>query len=194
MSEDPDDGEPDQRPIITTRLILKSPEEEERNLAVTLAADPVVSRNLAAAPGDYWRCGGRTLVVISRSIRATIGVTGFGPMTDRPETTEVATWIGEPYWGRGYATEATQAVVDLAFADTGVLALWCSNRVSNSRARRVIEKCGFQFRETGMSRSPVSLGAIPVERFVLERRNWTSLKSWGADKKEEGDVAYESLS
>ena len=105
---------------------------------------------------------------------------------------EVATWIGEAFWGRGYATEATQAVVDLAFADTGATAVWCSNRVSNSRARRVIEKCGFQFRETGMVRSPVSLGAIPVERYVLERRNWASLKSWASGTGEESDVARDS--
>ena len=193
MSEDADDDEPDQRPIITKRLMLKSPEERERNLAITLAADPVVSTNLAAAPGDYWQQGGRTLVVISRSVRTTIGVSGYGPMIDHPDAVEVSTWIGESYWGRGYATEATQAVVDLAFAETGAPALWCANRVSNGRARRVIEKCGFQFRATGMARSPVSLGAIPVERFVLERRNWASLKSWGAEDKEEGNAASDRL-
>jgi RimJ/RimL family protein N-acetyltransferase len=64
--------------------------------------------------------------------------------------------------------------------------------VSNGRARRVIEKCGFQFRETGMVRSPVSFGAVPVERFVLERRNWASLKSWGAGAREEADVARDN--
>ena len=193
MSHPPDDGDPDFRPIITRRLILKPPTEEERDLAVGLAADPVVARNLAAAPGDYWRAGGRTLVIISRSVRSTIGVCGFGPMTDRQDAIEVATWIGEAYWGRGYATEASQAIVDLAFADTGATAVWCSNRVSNSRARRVIEKCGFQFRETGMVRSPVSFGAIPVERYILERRNWTSLKSWAAGLGEESDGAHETL-
>ncbi|MCB1496232.1 MAG: GNAT family N-acetyltransferase [Bauldia sp.] len=192
MSDQHDDGDPDHRPIITRRLILKTPTEDERDRAIGLAADPVVARNLAAAPGDYWRSGGRTLAVVSRSVRSTIGISGYGPMSDRPDAIEVATWIGEAFWGRGYATEATQAVVDLAFADTGATAVWCSNRVSNSRARRVIEKCGFQFRETGMVRSPVSLGAIPVERYVLERRNWASLKSWASGTGEESDVARDS--
>jgi RimJ/RimL family protein N-acetyltransferase len=111
-------------------------------------------------------------------------------MPDRPGAIEVATWIGEAYWGRGYATEATHAIIDRAFTETGISVLWCSNRVSNSRARRVIEKCGFQFRETGMVRSPASFGAVPVERFVLERRNWTSLKSWGAAVAEKGDAPH----
>jgi hypothetical protein len=44
----------------------------------------------------------------------------------------------------------------------------------------VVEKCGFQYRGTGMVRAASRSGAVPVERFVLERRNWESLKAWGA--------------
>lgn len=192
MQDGTDNGDPVARPIITGRLMLKPPEEEEREMIVELAAHPAISNNLAAAPGNYGRAGGRSLAVFSRSIRMTIGVTGFGPMTDRAVAVEVSTWIGEPYWERGYATEATQAVVDLAFAATDIEALWCSNRASNSRGRRVIEKCGFQFFETGMARSPVTMGAIPVERFLLERRNWASLKSWGATERENHRASRET--
>lgn len=188
MAERPDDGGQCVRPVITSRLMLKPPNDDERDLIVALAAHPVVARNIAAAPGDYWRAGGRSLAVVSRSIRTTIGITGYGPMADRRGAVEVSTWIGEPYWERGYATEATQAIIDIAFVETGIDALWCANRVSNNRARRVIEKCGFQFRETGMTRSPVTMGAVPVERFVLERRNWASLKSWGAAEREQDDA------
>ena len=55
-------------------------------------------------------------------------------------------------------------------------------------ARRVVEKCGFQFRDTGMVRSIAARGAVPVERFVLERRVWASLKSWGAERSVRGDA------
>ena len=70
--------------------------------------------------------------------------------------------------------------------------LWCSNRASNARARRVIEKCGFQFRGTGMVRSPTLFGAFPVERFVLERRNWASLKAWGAPAARHDEAARDN--
>ena len=92
----------------------------------------------------------------------------------------------------GYGTEAAQALIDHAFADEAVGALWCSNRVTNARARRVIEKCGFQFRGTGMVRSPTRFGAFPVERFVLDRRNWASLKAWGAPQSEHGRAERET--
>ena len=36
---------------------------------------------------------------------------------------ELGYWIGEPYWGRGFATEATHVVIDAAFGDTGVSAV-----------------------------------------------------------------------
>ena len=71
--------------------------------------------------------------------------------------------------------------------------VWCSNRVTNARARRVIEKCGFQFRGTGMVRLP-GRGAFPIERFALDRRNWMSLKAWGAAHREgvAGDAPRET--
>ena len=175
-------------PIRTPRLMMRRPGENDRALIVTLAANPGIARNLAAAPGRHGEGEGESFAVVERRTGIVVGLTGYGGLTDRPGAIEVATWIGESHWGRGYATEATHAVIDRAFCETGISILWCSNRVSNSRARRVIEKCGFQFRETGMLRSPASFGAVPVERFVLERRNWASLKSWGAGSMEKTDA------
>jgi RimJ/RimL family protein N-acetyltransferase len=178
--------------LATSRLVLRRPAEAERALIVKLAANPGVARNLAAAPGKQGDAGSESFAVVERRTGTVVGVTGYGPMPDRPGAIEVATWIGEADWGRGYATEATHAIIDRAFTETGILVLWCSNRVSNGRARRVVEKCGFQFRETGMVRSPASFGAVPVERFVLERRNWASLKSWGAGSMERDDAPCDS--
>ena len=48
-----------------------------------------------------------------------VGLSGYGTMSDRPGAIEIAAWIGEAHWGRGYATEATHAVIDRAFCDPG---------------------------------------------------------------------------
>ena len=163
--------------ILTPRLLLRPGEARDGAAIAMLSANPRVAENLAAAPGLG---SGESFVVVERASGVVLGVAGYGPMAERPQSVAVATWLGEPHWGRGYATEATQAVVDRAFRDDSLMVLWCSNRASNARARRVIEKCGFQFRESGMMRVSAVRGAVPVERFVLERRNWTSLKAWGA--------------
>jgi hypothetical protein len=163
--------------VLTRRLLLRHPETEDRAAIARLARSRLVAENLAAAPGE---CGGATFAIVEREGRQVIGCAGHGPMPERPRAAEIACWIGEPHWGRGFATEASQALIDHVFADEDVLVLWCSNRPSNVRARRVIEKCGFQFRGPGMVRSPTLNVALPVERFLLDRRNWVSLKAWGA--------------
>ena len=174
-------------PIRTPRLLMRRPGDADRAVIVRLAASPGIARNLAAAPGSHGEDEGESFAVVDRRSGTIVGLSGYGVMADRRGSVEVATWIGEAHWGRGYATEATHAIIDRAFCETGISVLWCSNRVSNGRARRVIEKCGFQFRETGMVRSPAAFGAVPVERFVLERRNWASLKSWGSESRDIGD-------
>ncbi len=180
-SEEDEEGFAFESVILTPRLVLRAPGAADRDAMTALAANPDVADNIAAeasaGPGE----AGEVFAVVERRSPTVIGRAAYGPMAERRAAVEVAVWIGQPWWGRGLATEATQAVIDRAFADERLSALWCCNRVSNQRARRVIEKCGFQFRETGMVRSSMR-GAMPVERFVLERRNWRSLKSWGADR------------
>ena len=95
-----------------------------------------------------------------------------------PHGLELGYWIGEPYWARGYATEAAHALVDLAFRATAIERLHASCRVINSASRRVIHKCGFQYSGQGMLESLVA-GRVPVELYTLDRRTWVSLRSWG---------------
>jgi RimJ/RimL family protein N-acetyltransferase len=167
--------------IETRRLSLRRPRADDEATIAVMSAGRRIAENLAALPCPESGEIGETFVVIERRKDRLIGAAMYGPRADRPEATEIACWIGEPHWGEGFGTEATQAVVDRAFADERVGILWCANRVLNDRARRVIEKCGFQFRETGMVRFPILNGAVPVERFALERRTWTALRAWGAN-------------
>lgn len=51
--------------------------------------------------------------------------------------------LGSPHLGRGYGTEATRLVVDYALGPAGMHRVSLGVYVSNPRARRVYEKCGF---------------------------------------------------
>jgi hypothetical protein len=44
----------------------------------------------------------------------------------------------------------------------------------------VIEKCGFPWVGTGLNQVKALNASVPVDRFVLERRTWESLRAWGA--------------
>jgi RimJ/RimL family protein N-acetyltransferase len=85
------------------------------------------------------------------------------------EGAELGYWIGVPFWGCGYATEAARCLIDHAFGGLGYEVLTASARVSNPASRRVLEKCGFQWTGVGLCRIRAISSSVPVDRFRLER-------------------------
>jgi putative hydrolase of HD superfamily len=58
---------------------------------------------------------------------------------------EVGYWLGEPYWGHGFAAEAVRAVVGHAFAAfPDVTVVQAQPFAGNVASQRVLEKCGFR--------------------------------------------------
>jgi [ribosomal protein S5]-alanine N-acetyltransferase len=60
-------------------------------------------------------------------------------------TAEVGYWLGEPVWGRGFATIALKAVSEYAFATFDLRRLQATVYEWNPAAARVLEKAGFTF-------------------------------------------------
>jgi RimJ/RimL family protein N-acetyltransferase len=52
-------------------------------------------------------------------------------------------WIGRPYWGQQYATEAGRAVVGYGFGVLALERIWAPRFRWNARSARVLEKLGF---------------------------------------------------
>lgn len=80
--------------------------------------------------------------------------------------------------GSGLMTEAVQAVVDAAFMLTETPLVAASSRVLDPGFRRVLEKCGFAYCGTGLDPDGRDGGLAASDRFRLDRKAWTSLKSW----------------
>jgi RimJ/RimL family protein N-acetyltransferase len=55
---------------------------------------------------------------------------------------EVGYWIGEEYWGKGYATEATKAIIAFAFSDKHYHKVFATHFASNPGSGKVMQKCG----------------------------------------------------
>jgi RimJ/RimL family protein N-acetyltransferase len=92
---------------------------------------------------------------------------------------EIGYWLGEPYWNRGFATEAAQTLIDFGFRHFDVDFIDGRVRVMNIGSRRVLQKSGFQFQGTGMAPSLALGGMVAVEWFRLDRKTWGSLRNWG---------------
>jgi len=54
-------------------------------------------------------------------------------------------WIGQPFWGRGYMTEAVIAVQDHVFLEAGLDELIVMNAPDNPASRRIKEKTGAEY-------------------------------------------------
>jgi ribosomal-protein-alanine N-acetyltransferase len=59
-------------------------------------------------------------------------------------TAEIGYWLGEPFWGRGFATIALKAVTDYAFTTFELRRLQAMVFEWNPASVRVLEKAGYQ--------------------------------------------------
>lgn len=57
---------------------------------------------------------------------------------------EIAYWIGEEYWGSGYATEAAQAILHFAFKEKQFYKVFARFFRSNPASGRVMQKIGMK--------------------------------------------------
>lgn len=69
-------------------------------------------------------------------------------MTDRPDECELGYWLGKAYWGRGIMPEAAVLLLEHAFCDLGMQAVWCGYYDGNLKSSRVQEKLGFVYHHT----------------------------------------------
>jgi len=174
--------------LVTERLVLRPPHDDDIPELKDLANNRRLAEMLGRMPHPYGerearafiestRCqsvAGCTYAVSLAESGAFVGCAGLHP---RALGLELGYWIGEPYWGRGYATEAAHALVDLAFRATEIQVLHVACRVINGASRRVIHKCGFQYAGQSMMDS-LAAGRTPTERYTLDRKTWVALRTW----------------
>lgn len=62
----------------------------------------------------------------------------------RDENAELGYWVGEPWWGRGYATEAAEAVLQFGFSVLGLRKIYAHHHAKNPASGRVMQKVGME--------------------------------------------------
>jgi 8-oxo-dGTP diphosphatase len=165
--------------IPTARLNLSPPVEADADEIERRVSDPDVALPTANIPHPYPKGGAREWMARSRGasdwvIRrrddgALIGAIGLRPPVSG--TAELGYWIGKPFWGRGYATEAAKAVIAHGFARLGLRAIWAGARAGNAASIRVQEKAGLTFERETLLPMPARGGPEmqPVRRITFEQ-------------------------
>lgn len=83
---------------------------------------------------------------------------------------EIGWRLATKHWGKGYATEGANAVIDVAFNDYGLTELVSFTAAQNLRSRRVMEKIGFQRNPSDDFLHPNFPTDDPLRASVLYRR------------------------
>ena len=138
----------------TPRLLLRPGFPEDAPALAAAIADEAIVRNLATAPWPYSMRDAEaflasprdpilpSFLIFERGTGAPQLVGACG-LSRRPSgSVEMGYWIAKSFWGRGYATEACVALVDIARA-LGLQSLEGSHFLDNPASARVLEKLGF---------------------------------------------------
>src|SRR5580700_7133154 len=144
----------------TARLLLRRPTLAEAGaIFERYAGDPVVTRYLswpthrsladthaflAWSDAEWGRGPAGSYLVFSRKDNGLLGGTGLSFQS--PTSAVTGYVLARDAWGRGYATESLQAMVDLA-RELGVKRLEAICHIDHRASARVLEKCGFQLEE-----------------------------------------------
>lgn len=69
-------------------------------------------------------------------------------VNDAHRHAELAYWIGRPFWGRGYATEAARAVLRYGFGELKLNRIFAAAMTANPASSRVMAKLGMKHEGT----------------------------------------------
>lgn len=78
--------------------------------------------------------------IIEKNSGECIGQIAFCRVYSDCKTAEIEYCIGKSFWGKGYAGEALQAVIDFTFTHTDFVKLEAYHRIENTKSGRVLEK------------------------------------------------------
>jgi len=170
--------------LITERLVLRPFTLDDAPAVQRLAGDREIALNTLLIPHPYpegaaveWINGhsdsspNHVFAIAPRDGGEVMGAIGLHlePNHDRAE---IGYWIGIPYWGHGYVTEAAQAVVNYAFADLGVNRVFAFHFTRNPASGRVLQKIGMQ-REGTMRQHLLKWGEhVDVDYYGIVRGEW----------------------
>lgn len=151
---------PKQQPtLITKRLRLRPFHMRDASCVKSLAGSREIADTTLTIPhpypdggaeewirtlGDGYRKGQSvTFAVVRRKDRRLIGAIGLSVHTTH-ERAELGYWIGLPYWGQGYCTEAARKILHFGFIDLGLNRIHSRHLTRNPASGRVMQKAGMQ--------------------------------------------------
>lgn len=164
----------------TARLLLRAPADRDIPALVKLAGAREVAATTLRIPHPYTEADAGEFLLACREGRARgerilfaicrgedmIGMVGL-EIQPKHSHAELGYWIGVPYWGKGYCTEAARAVLEFGFGTLKLHRIYAGHFRGNDASRRVLDKLGMQ--HEGCAREHVEKWGkfLDVENYAL---------------------------
>ncbi len=177
----------DQPTLHTPRLLLRPLTLADAADVQRLAGAREIASTTAVIPHPYedgmaeeWISTHAPALAEGRSITYAITLAETGDLcgaiglslTPEHQRAELGYWVGVPYWGRGYCTEAALAVRDLGFSELGLHRVEAVHLARNPASGRVMQKIGM--RHEGTLREHVLKWGVfeTIECYAILRSEW----------------------
>ena len=177
----------------TDRLYLRPFTADDADLLIELDSDPAVMRYLTGGkPTPPQDVRERILPAILAGLEkwdyrlglfaahekdgdAFIGWFILRPKADGPlDEVELGYRLRQAAWGKGYATEGSQALLRKAFTELGVRLVWAETMFVNSGSRNVMEKLGLAHVATFFPElEPIEGSEHGEVRYELTAEQWS---------------------
>lgn len=177
-------------PVITTpRLILRPYHRQDAVSMQKYAAPAAITKYMSLAFAHPYTLEHATnwinmnlkdnlpnyIICEKDSPEICIGGIGLRPGSDvQSHTAELGYWVGVPFWGKGYTTEALQALTDWVFGEKGDVyrRLWASVVDGNTASIKCLEKCGYT--AEGVMKGHVEKHGVVSDLHILglTRKDW----------------------
>ena len=174
-------------PVLETeRLRLRPFTFEDEAAVFALASDPEIARFVRfeahRTPADtraflelafehYKRGDPFALAILRRPDDRVIGSCGFVSQAPERHTAEIGYWLGQAYWGKGYAVEAARALMRFGFEQMHLERVEAKCFLENRAGQRVIEKLGMKYEGTDCNE--MIKGAFPqLNMYGISGEDW----------------------
>lgn len=165
--------------IETRRLTLRAPRHADAARLAVMANDFAISSMTTRMPFPYGVQDARGFIeqaedqdrrrdntfLIEHEDEGVVGAIGF----HRPEgeRLEMGYWIGRPYWGRGFATEAAQGALAWAKTDWRRKLVIAGHYADNTASGQVLVKAGFLYTGEVQTRHSRARGEAVKTRMMV---------------------------
>ena len=141
----------------TNNLIIKKPSEKHLKSLIKELNNWNISKWLIEVPYPYTVDDAKYWVKKTKQDQYSLNIylknklIGGVSLTNQRENSkwELGYWIGEEYWGNGYAIEACENLISYFFSNTNNSIIYASHMKDNIKSKKIIINLGFKLVGSG---------------------------------------------